>query len=85
MGVTGILSALARKTGPKLAQKITSEMQMKSAPELARLLVGKGALPSAEVIGPNVLERLSKVEAESLMKALLLELQKNNPQTNLAQ
>lgn len=85
MGVTGILSALARKTGPKLAQKITSEMQMKSAPELARLLIGKGVLPSAEVVGPNVLERLSKVEAEGLMKAILLELQKNNPQTNLAQ
>lgn len=85
MGVTGILSALARKTGPKLAQKITSEMQMKSAPELARLLIGKGVLPSAEVVGPNVLERLSKVEAEGLMKAILLELQKNNPQTNRAQ
>lgn len=85
MGVTGILSALARKTGPKLAQKITSQMQMKSAPELARLLIGKGVLPSAEVVGPNVLERLSKVEAEGLMKAILLELQKNNPQTNLAQ
>lgn len=85
MGLTGILSALTRRTVPKIAQKITSEMQMKSAPELARMLIGKGVLPSKEVVGPNVLERLSKVEAESLMKALLLELQKNNPQTNLAQ
>jgi hypothetical protein len=85
MGVTGVLSALARRTAPKVGQQITSRTQMRVAPETARLLTSKGALPSAQLVGPNVLERLSKVEAEALMRALLLELQKNNPQTNLAQ
>lgn len=85
MGLTGILSALARRTAPKIGQQITSRTQMRVAPETARLLTGKGALPAAQLVGPNVLERLSKVEAEGLMKAILLELQKNNPQTNLAQ
>jgi len=85
MGVTGVLSALARRTAPKIGQQITSRTQMRVAPESARLLTGRGALPSAQLVGPNVLERLSKVEAEAMMKALLLELQKNNPQTNRAQ
>lgn len=85
MGVSGVLSALARRTAPKVAQKITSQTQMRSAPEVAKLLTGKGALPSGRVAPPNAAQRLSKIEAEAVMKALLLELQKNSPQTNRAQ
>lgn len=85
MTIMGVLSALARKTGPKMAQKMTSAAQQKTAPELAKLLTGKGALPQGRVPATTRLEKLSRVNAESLVKGLMLELQKTNPQTNRAQ
>ena len=85
MTIMGVLSALARKTGPKMAQKMTSARQQKVAPELAKLLTSKGALPQGRVPATTRLEKLSRVNAEALVKGLMLELQKTNPQTNRAQ
>lgn len=85
MTIMGVLSALARKTGPKMAQRMTSAAQQKTAPELAKLLTSRGLLPEGRVPPKNVLEKLSKTDAEALVKGLLLELQKTNPQTNRAQ
>ena len=82
---TGILSAFARRTAPKIGNQISSRSQQRSAPELAKFLTSKGVLPENKVLPPNVLERLSKLDPVSLSKILLLELQNKSPQTKPAQ
>ena len=90
-GVAGILGALARKGGPALARKISTDAQRKAAPLIAEMLTKQGiTLSQTAPKSAGTLERLagagtSGKDREKLMKALLMlltpEAQKNIPHT----
>jgi hypothetical protein len=71
-GIAGILGALARKGGPAIARKITTNAQQKTAPLIAQALLARDLPAQAASMAPGRLERLSRADRDKLTKMLLL-------------